>query len=224
MVQRGCNCVPWLYMHKVVELCYALQLQGVSAFRFDFSGNGESEGEFEFGNYHKEVDDLHAVIRYFTASHRVVSAIVGHSKGANDVILYASLHHNVKKVISLSSRYKMDRGIEEILGKDYLERAKRDGYVEFRTLSGTILRATYESILERLHTNMHEAGLKVDRSCSVLIVHGSVDEVIPLEDAFKFAKIIRNHKLRIIEGANHRYQKHRVELAAVVTAFIIFGL
>ncbi|KAI7754106.1 hypothetical protein M8C21_014729 [Ambrosia artemisiifolia] len=205
----------------MVELAFALEKHGISAFRFDFSGNGESEGLFQFGNYSKEVDDLHAVIQHFTAENRVISAILGHSKGGNVVVLYASLHHDVHTVINVSGRYKMDRGIEERLGKDYLERVKRDGFIDIKSKQGAFLfRVTEESLMERLNTNMHEAGLKVDPSCKVLTVHGSVDEVIPVEDALQFDKIIPNHELRIIEGADHGYNNHRDELLSVVLAFL----
>jgi len=37
-----------------------------------------------------------------------------------------------------------------------------------------------------------------------------------VEDALEFAKIIPNHSLHIIEGANHSYTSHQTELAAVV--------
>lgn len=54
----------------------------------------------------------------------------------------------------------------------------------------------------------------------VLTVHGSVDEIIPMEDALEFDKIIPNHKLHIIEGANHSYTSHQAELMSVVLPFI----
>nr|GEX57613.1 alpha/beta hydrolase fold protein [Tanacetum cinerariifolium] len=169
-----------------MELAFALEKQEISAFRFDFSGNGESEGSFQFGNYRKEVDDLHSMIQHFTAANRVICAILGHSKAGNVVVLYASSHHDIPIVVNMSARYKMDRGIEERLGKDYSERAKRDGYIDIKSEKGKVLfRATEESILERLNTNMHEAGLKIDKDCKVLTVHGSEDEFIPVEDAFE---------------------------------------
>ncbi|KAK2989663.1 hypothetical protein RJ640_021583 [Escallonia rubra] len=58
----------------------------------------------------------------------------------------------------------------------------------------------------------------------VLTVHGSADEVIPVEDAFEFAKLIPNHKLHVIEGSNHGYTAHQAELASVVLPFIEDGL
>lgn len=54
----------------------------------------------------------------------------------------------------------------------------------------------------------------------MLIVHGSDDESTPVEDAFEFAKIIPNHKLHIIQGADHCYTSHQAELDAAVVDFI----
>uniref|UniRef100_A0A3Q7HBD1 Uncharacterized protein n=1 Tax=Solanum lycopersicum TaxID=4081 RepID=A0A3Q7HBD1_SOLLC len=58
----------------------------------------------------------------------------------------------------------------------------------------------------------------------VLTVYGSADEVIPLEDALEFDKIIPNHKLVNIEAANHCYTSHQAELTPVVLPFIMEGL
>uniref|UniRef100_A0A6N2LWR8 Serine aminopeptidase S33 domain-containing protein n=1 Tax=Salix viminalis TaxID=40686 RepID=A0A6N2LWR8_SALVM len=52
----------------MVNLAKALEKEGISVFRFDFAGNGESEGSFSFGNYRREADDLRAVIEHFRRS------------------------------------------------------------------------------------------------------------------------------------------------------------
>lgn len=46
----------------------------------------ESEGLFQYGNYRREAEDLRAVVQYFRGENRVISAVIGHSKG-----LFASL-------------------------------------------------------------------------------------------------------------------------------------
>ena len=53
-----------------------------------------------------------------------------------------------------------------------------------------------------------------------LTVHGTSDTVIPVKDAHEFAKIIANHKLHILEGADHGFTKHQDELASIVVNFI----
>ena len=46
----------------------------------------ESEGSFQYGNYRREAEDLRAVVQHFRRENRVISAVIGHSKG-----LFASL-------------------------------------------------------------------------------------------------------------------------------------
>lgn len=54
----------------------------------------------------------------------------------------------------------------------------------------------------------------------VLTVHGSKDEIVPVEDALDFAKFIHNHELRIIEGADHEHTYHQDDLIIIVLEFI----
>ncbi|XP_042044882.1 putative non-heme chloroperoxidase [Salvia splendens] len=205
----------------MVNLAGALEKEGISAFRFDFSGNGESEGSFQFGNYFDEVDDLRSVVDYFAGSNRSTIAVLGHSKGGDVVLLYASKYHDVPAVVNLSGRYDLKRGIEERFGNDFMERLKKDGYIDVKTTKGEVeYRVTEESMKERLNTNMHEACPLIDPNCRLLTVHGSADEIIPLEDAKEFAKILPNHELKIVEGANHGYSSHQDELVSVVLPFL----
>ncbi|XP_027333852.1 uncharacterized protein LOC113848500 [Abrus precatorius] len=204
----------------MTKLASALENAGISSFRFDFTGNGESEGSFEFAHYWREVDDLHAVAQHFHEANRSVIAIVGHSKGGGVVLLYASKYHDIKTVVNLSGRYDMKAGLEERFGKDYMERIRKDGFIDVKSSGSFDYRVTMESLMDRFNTNMHEACLQIDKECRVLTVHGSSDTVIPVEDASEFAKIIPDHKLHIIEGADHSYTNHQDELASVVVNFI----
>ncbi|KAF3675113.1 putative translation machinery-associated protein 22 [Capsicum annuum] len=209
----------------MVNLAVALEKEGISAFRFDFPGNGESEGSFQYGNYRREADDLHSVVEYFNGANREVTAVLGHSKGGDVVLLYASKYHNVHTIINLSGRYNLEKGIAERLGKDFLKIIKKDGFIDVKNRAGEIdYRVTNESLMDRLDTNMHDACLQIDKGCRVLTVHGSADEIIPVEDALEFDKIIPNHKLHIIEGANHSYTLHQAELTPVILPFIKEGL
>ncbi|KAL2455749.1 alpha/beta-Hydrolases superfamily protein [Abeliophyllum distichum] len=141
--------------------------------------------------------------------------------GGNVVLLYASKYHDIHAVVNVSGRYDLKKGIEERLGKDFLERITKDGFIDVKGSTGEVnYRVTKESLMDRLNTNMHEACLSIDERCRLLTVHGSTDEIIPVEDALAFAKIIPNHRLHIIEGAVHRYSSHQAELASVVLPFV----
>ncbi|KAK2395601.1 alpha/beta-Hydrolases superfamily protein [Trifolium repens] len=199
----------------LTPMCFSSELKGyLAAKRLGFRSR-ESEGSFQYGNYWTEVDDLHAVAQHFRESNRVIRAIVGHSKGGDVVLLYASIYHDIKSVVNLSGRYDLKEGIEERLGKDYLERIKKDSFIDVRTRTGSFdYRVTKESLMDRLSTNMHEACQQIDKECRVLTIHGSSDKIIPVQSAREFAKIIPNHKLHIIRKANHAYSNHQDELSS----------
>ncbi|EYU28398.1 hypothetical protein MIMGU_mgv1a0141892mg, partial [Erythranthe guttata] len=122
----------------MVNVASALESEGISAFRFDFSGNGESEGLFHFGNYSSEVEDLRSVIDYFQEINRSTVAILGHSKGGNVVLLYASKYHDIPAVVNISGRYDLKKGLEERIGKKFLEKINKDGYIDIKKRTGEV--------------------------------------------------------------------------------------
>ncbi|KAG6772596.1 hypothetical protein POTOM_024013 [Populus tomentosa] len=225
----------------MVNLAAALEKEGISAFRFDFAGNGESEGSFQYGNYRREAEDLRAVVQHFRRENRVISAVIGHSKavcwhlnihsmasliqdyiaGGNVVLLYASKYNDVHTVVNISGRFNLEKGMEGRLGKDFLLRLKQHGHIDVFNRKGKFeYRVTEESLKDRLTTDIHAVCLLIQQECRVLTVHGSMDKIVPAEDASEFAKFIPNHKLHIIKGANHEYTSHQGELTSVVLDFL----
>ncbi|KAI4377532.1 hypothetical protein MLD38_015139 [Melastoma candidum] len=94
---------------SMVTIANALEKEGISAFRFDFAGNGESNGSFQYGNYLSEADDLRSIVQHFLEHKRVISAIVGHSKGGIVVLLYASKYSDVSTIVNISGRFKLEK-------------------------------------------------------------------------------------------------------------------
>ncbi|CAN7005378.1 unnamed protein product [Brassica rapa subsp. trilocularis] len=214
----------------------------ITTFRFDFAGNGwvnevyllffffqqckcmsffrESQGSFQYGNYRREAEDLRSVLQHLRGENRVISAIIGHSKGGNVVLLYAAKYKDVEIVVNISGRFFLERGIEGRLGKDYMKKIKEDGFIDVRNRKGKFeYRVTEESLMDRLATNTHEACLSIHENCRVLTVHGSDDRIVSVTEASEFAKYIKNHKLCVIEGADHEFTSHQHQLASTVLSF-----
>ncbi|VVB14261.1 unnamed protein product [Arabis nemorensis] len=208
----------------IKNLATAIEKEGISAFRFDFSGNGMSEGIFSYGNYSHETDgDLRSVIQHLSNNmNRVVTTILGHSKGGDVVLLYASKYRDIRNVINLSGRYDMRKGIVDRFGEDVFERIEKQGFIDAKNhqKGKPGYRVTKEGLIEGLNTDMHQACLKIDKECRVLTVHGTEDKTVPVEDAKEFAKIIPNHKLEIVEGAGHSFSEHQALLISIVMKFV----
>lgn len=196
--------------------------QGISTFRFDFSGNGESDGTFMYGNYWKEVEDLRTAVVYFSEKRNIpVRGIVGHSKGGDVVILYASKYHDIPAVVNISGRFDLKTGVRERLGDNFMIKIKKDGFIDVATSGGGIgYRVTEQSLADRLATDVEAACSTIDPNCKVLTIHGSSDNVIPVSDASEFHRLIPNHQLQIVEGADHSYTQNKTELASTIVNFL----
>jgi alpha/beta superfamily hydrolase len=72
--------------------------------RFDFTGCGESDGEFSYSGYKREVEDLRCVVQWLRADGWQVVCICGHSKAAAAVLTYAALHDDVPLVVNMAGR------------------------------------------------------------------------------------------------------------------------
>ncbi|CAN6341255.1 unnamed protein product [Urochloa humidicola] len=209
----------------LVDLAAAFTTEGISAFRFDFSGNGESEGEFQYGSYRKEAADLHSVVLYFSEQKYDIIALIGHSKGGNAVLLYASKYSDVPSIVNISGRFALERGIDGRLGRNFMQRINKDGYIDVKNRKGEFeYRVSKASLEDRMSTDTLLSSRAISKACRVLTIHGAEDEIVPAEDALQFAANIPNHELRIIPEANHRYAGHEQELTSLVLGFVMAHL
>eukprot|EP00877_Chromochloris_zofingiensis_P000608 jgi/Chrzof1/10548/Cz05g03010.t1 len=206
-------------------LAQAFANAGVNTLRFDFPGNGESEGTFRFGNYLEEVDDINAAKRYLEQQRgQEVVAVVGHSKGGDDVILYAAKYDDIPMVVNVSGRFHMDKGVTARFGDDILERVKQ-GPIEMtakaeggRTFQWHL---TKQDLDVRMGLDMKAASQSIKKS-KVLNIHGSGDTTIPVEDAHSFTDAIKGSTLHVVQGADHNFRKpeHAQEYVAKTVEFV----
>ncbi|KAF6266282.1 Alpha/Beta hydrolase protein [Scenedesmus sp. NREL 46B-D3] len=166
----------------------------LSSFRFDFSGNGDSEGEFRYGQYRSEARELRcAQLHLQQRLGRRVVCMLGHSKGATDVLLYAAQYGDVPCVVNLAARFELQQGVLQRLGPAVLQQLEESGQVQ---LSGRSHKGSFtwhlrkEDLQDRLDTDMAAACGSIAET-AVLTVHGSADADVPVQDAHKIAAAIK---------------------------------
>mmetsp|Transcript_11935 Transcript_11935/g.21621 ORF Transcript_11935/g.21621 Transcript_11935/m.21621 type:complete len:344 (-) Transcript_11935:871-1902(-) len=205
-------------------LVCAFEESKLSSMRFDFHGNGESEGEFQYGNYFSETEDLRCIVEYVrNVLNKNVYALIGHSKGGNAVLLYAAEYDDVPKVINISGRADLSRGFIERYGEERLEELKEMKEITIPDESrDDSYKITLESYKERLSTDMKTEMLRI-RSTQLLTIHGGKDETVPVEDAYAFQQMIDSklHSLSILPDADHRFSDPR-DLNQLVLACLDF--
>lgn len=183
--------------------------------RFDFSGNGGSEGDFMFGNYLQEAEDLRAVVSHVRNVLRLnVVCILGHSKGATSVLLYASKYKDIPCIVNLAGRWDMSRGVKERFGEDVirdLEAGKThtihttrwDGDGKKVPLDLTISLA---QVQKRMETDISGAAKGLPNDVFVLTLHGGKDPIIPAEDGVAIHNAVKNGDLIILPEAGHSFE------------------
>jgi len=67
----------------------ALAEKGIATLRFDFTGIGESEGEFDSTTFSHDVEDIVAAANALRATYRAPALLVGHSRGGSAVLAAA---------------------------------------------------------------------------------------------------------------------------------------
>ena len=191
------------------------EVPGVSAvLRFEFTGCGSSEGDFEYGGYARQVSDISSAVATLRTRGYAVWALIGHSMGANSVLLYASEHHDIPHVVSLSARYRMTRGLP--FGAEQLAALQSQGWFTWRPKSASMdeVRVTQETMNERLTLDMDVTRRITART---LTVHGTGDSVIPVADAHSYAELVPQHTLRTIDDADHNYSTEGARLMMITT-------
>ena len=72
------------------HIATALNDAGIAVMRFDFTGLGQSEGEFADSNFSSNVGDLIAAAQYLEREYEAPQILVGHSLGGTAVLQAAS--------------------------------------------------------------------------------------------------------------------------------------
>ncbi|WIA12355.1 hypothetical protein OEZ85_012405 [Tetradesmus obliquus] len=204
---------------------HLLLLAGYNSFRFDFSGNGDSEGAFRFANYWGEVAEIHAAKQHLQQHEgQAVIGLLGHSKAGGEVVLYASSYDDIPLVVNVAGRFWMDRGVTMRFGEDVFERAaaapvempaQRDDGHTFTWL------LTKEDLDERMNLDMAAAAAGIKRS-KVLTIHGTADSVIPIDDGRQMAESIAGSSLVEVEGADHNFRASEQVLQQLIAAVLGF--
>ena len=203
-----------------VHLEEILNKQGISTFRFDFFGHGESEGPFEEITTSEAVDDVLNAIEFLKESGHAKIGLVGSSFGGMASILAAS-QSDALYILALKSPVSDYKSMAHTRRSDQEIRDwKEKGFVELDSENNEERRLNYTFYEDAEKIDAYGACEKI--KVPALIVHGEADETVPVEQGRKAASLIENCRLEIIEGCDHTYSNpdHFERLLNLISRFI----
>lgn len=87
----------------VFRISRLLAMQGVAVLRFDFTGLGNSAGDFAQSNFTADVADVKAAVDYLREHYAAPSLLIGHSLGGTAMLEAAIDIESVKAIVTIAS-------------------------------------------------------------------------------------------------------------------------
>lgn len=177
----------------------ALAERGIAVLRFDFTGLGESGGDFASTNFSSNVADLVAAADLLRQRFQAPRLLIGHSLGGAAVLKAAREVPEAVAVVSLAA--PCDPGHLLHLFADRLPEIEQAGVAEV-AIAGRRFTISRQFLEDLRAQSMAEAIAGLNRP--LLILHDPDDPVVPFENAERIYALARHPKsLVALPGAGH---------------------
>lgn len=194
----------------IVDTAHALNEGGFDTLRFSFAGNGASDGDFRAATISKEVGDLQAVVAAAAARYPGIGYI-GHSMGAAVGVLAAARDHRITSLVSIAGMVDTGAFAKREFGNEVPDQG-----VMWEDPACPLSSAFMNDLCQTVGTvEPAAAGIRIPW----LLVHGSIDDVVPSQDSRSIKKLKGSAvELVIVDGADHVFSRphHQQELASLV--------
>ena len=217
--------------------------------RFDFAGNGHSDGDWRYGGFAREADNLGTVVDYLrdVMGCSNIVCVIGHSKGVQPILDLAVREETrsndglqrIPCFVALSGRYfdgcrhedettnddghdkdSSTRAVHALFTPSQIAALQTDNVVDARTPMGGRVQLTSQDLDDV--TSRDSGIIQGAHQGRFLIVHGDEDEVVPVHNAARFEAAAPHGEVLIVEGADHNYNglRHIRALAVAISSFL----
>jgi uncharacterized OsmC-like protein/alpha-beta hydrolase superfamily lysophospholipase len=186
-------------LRAVVRFARELNREGVGVLRFDFTGLGESEGDFADTNFTSNVQDLVAAARYMERDWGPPDILVGHSLGGAAVLHAAHAMDSVKAVATIGAPADPSHVLQHV--SESRAEIEERGEAEV-TIEGRPFRIRRQFLDDLEETRMQDAVSGLGRA--LLILHSPQDRVVGVDNAARLYQAARHPKSFVsLHGADH---------------------
>lgn len=195
----------------------ALTAHGIAVLRFDFTGLGESGGEFANTSFSSSAADLIAAADWLAATHRAPALLVGHSLGGTAVLAAATEIASVRAVATIGAPASADHVLRNFAGGLEEIRARGEAEVDIGGRPFTVRKQFLDDA---------EASRLTDKIATLhaatLVMHSPTDQQVGIENAEAIFKALRHPKSFVsLDDADHLLTRHEdaIYAADVIAAW-----
>jgi putative redox protein len=183
----------------VVRISKALAAEGIAVLRFDFTGLGESEGEFADTTFSSNVADLVAAADFMERELEAPKILIGHSLGGAAVLHAAAQIPSAAAVATLAAPWSTDHlaGVIRSSGAEI----ESSGEAEVQ-IGGRRFRICKEFLDDLEMVRMRDAVAGLGRA--LLVCHSPADRTVDINNANEIFLAARHPKCFLsLDSADH---------------------
>ncbi|MBO2545615.1 OsmC family protein [Salegentibacter sp. BDJ18] len=176
-----------------------LARNGYGVLRFDFTGLGESEGEFSESNFSGNIQDLLAAATYLEEEFTAPSLLIGHSLGGAAVLFAAKELKSVKAVTTIAAP-STTAHVQHLI-QNNVEEIEKNGEAQVN-IGGRPFKIK-KQFLEDIDKHELKSYLG-ELKKSLLIMHSPQDKIVSIKNAEELYIAARHPKSFIsLDGSQH---------------------
>ena len=173
--------------------------KGIAVLRFDFTGLGNSKGDFANTNFSSNVDDLLSACKHLGKQFKTPELLIGHSLGGAAVLKAASKLPAVRAVATIGAPSSIEHVTH--LFSNEVEQINREGQAEV-LLAGRKFTIKKQFIDDLSNSNIVDE-LK-DLKKALLVMHSPLDDTVSVDHASKIFVAAKHPKSFVtLDNADH---------------------
>ncbi len=173
--------------------------KGIGVLRFDFTGLGSSEGEFENTNFTSNVADLTAAADFMRETLAAPAILIGHSLGGAAVLAVAGDIPDAKAVVTIGAPADVGHVLAHF--EAHRDDIERDGVAEVR-LGGRSFRIGRDFVEDATGHRLQEKISELRRP--LLVMHSPIDQIVGIDNASRIFAAAKHPKSFVsLDTADH---------------------
>lgn len=197
------------------HICRVLTDRGVAVLRPDFTGLGESGGEFASTNFTTSVEDVLAAARCLADRYAAPTLLIGHSLGGSAVLAAGVQLEEVRAVVTINAPYEPSHLYDHF--SDLHDEIERNGAVSV-DIGGQKVSITAQLLEDLRDARVGEHIGRLD--AALLVMHAPMDQTVGIDNASRLFQAAHHPKSFVsLDNADHLLSReHDARYAGEVIA------
>ncbi|PTM05518.1 MAG: osmotically inducible protein C [Bacteroidetes bacterium] len=191
-------------LKAVRNLSESLNQKNIAVLRFDFSGLGQSEGDFASTNFSTNINDLLSAAQFMAGNNMAPEILIGHSLGGSAVLMVADKIPSVKAVATIGAPSEAEH--VKHLFQPHLNTILEEGDAEVNIGGRPFV--IKKQFLHDLEGHAVQKSISKWRKRGLLVMHSPQDTIVGIENAREIYEAAHHPKSYIsLDGADHLLSK-----------------